>query len=246
MKKIIFIIIIATILNVAISYYFFSDKSTITSSYTLEKAHDETIENWDFYKHFPIILETVSPEFMEELDKQFEDEDDGSLMKSLSAVLLFEANKNEDLRNTIQKSFIDYQEAKKELSQLDLNDLFQKNNTCSNLASDIDSGLKEKENFEFIFYSPILNECIYSISRTTDAIKGYKDSKVLFSGTTRKELDSYVVYVSYNYEDIWGDKGDKWEEQIKTDKQKYLNFILENSLYNFDLLKDVSHIGDSF
>lgn len=244
-KHIVPIVVIATLLNVAISYYFFSNKSDISSSYTLGRAHSETIENWDFYKHFPIILEATDPEFVEELEKQFEDEEDGSFMQLMYASLLFEANQTEPLRDAIKKRFTDYQEGRRTLSGLDSNELFQKNTACSNLAADITKGLKEKEEFEFIFYSPVLNECVYSISKTTDATKGYRDFKVLFSGTTRKEIGSYLAYVSYNYEDILGRKRDEQEGQVKTDKQKYLDFVLTNSLYNFDLLKGVSHIGDS-
>ena len=242
--QIIVILGIATILNVAISYYFLNNKLSIESRYTLNDAYTETVENWHFYKQLPIILELVDPEFTEELEKQFENEEEGA--QSISAVLLFELNKNENLRNAMQKRFADYQDGKEKMSKLDLSDLFQKNNACSNLASDIEKGLKEKEEFEFIFYSPVLNECIYSISRTKDANKGYKDYKVLFSGTTRKELDDYLVYISYNYKDILGGKRDSLKEQVKTEKKKYLDFVLTNSLYNFDLLEGVSNIGNSF
>lgn len=244
-KHIVIILIAATIINAAISYSFIGSGTSKDMEYTLGKAHDETTANWDFYKHLPIILEATDSKFLEGLEDQFEEED-GSVQQSIYAVLLFEANKKVDLRDALQKRMVDYQTEKEKLSKLDSSDLFQKNNSCSNLASDIKKELKTKEEFEFIFYSPVLNECVYSISRPVDATKGYKDYKVLLSGTTRKEMGSYLVYGSYNYEDFSGNKSDSLEDQIKTDKKKYLDFVLTNSLYNFDLLKDISHINDSF
>jgi len=244
-KHIIIILVIATVLNAVISYSFLRGDSGDSSEYTIGKAHEETTGNWDFYEHLPIILEATDSKFIEELGEQLEEEN-GDFAKSFYAVLLFEANKNEGLRKAIQERFTEYNESKSKLSEIDSSDLFQKNTACSNSASDIKKELSDKEEFEFIFYSPTLNECAYSISKTEDASKGYKDYKVIFSGTTRKETGKYLVYASYNYEDFLGNERDSLEDQIKTDKKKYLDFVLTNSLYNFDLLKDVSHIEDSF
>jgi len=244
-KHLVIILVAATIINAAISYSFFGGRTSNDSEYSLGKAHEETIASWEFYKHLPIVLEATDAKFLEGLEKQFEDENSG-FQQSIYAVVLFEASKKTDLMDALQKRLADYKAEKEKLSKLDSSDLFSKNNSCSNLASDIKKELKAKEEFEFIFYSPVLNECAYSISRSVDATKGYRDYKVLLSGTTRKELGNYLVYGSYNYEDFSGNKSDSLEDQIKTDKKKYLDFVLINSLYNFDLLKDVSHIGDSF
>lgn len=243
-KHIVIILVVATIINVVISYSFLGGDTGKDGGYTLGKAHEDTVANWDFYKNLPIILEATDSKFLEGLEEQSEDED-GSVQQSIYAVILFEANKEVELRDALQKRLAEYQTEKEKLSKLDSSDLFSKNNSCSNIASDIKKELKAEEEFEFIFYSPVLNECVYSISRSTNASKGYKDCKILLSGTTRKELGNYLVYGSYNYEDFLGNKRDSLDDQIKTDKKKYLDFVLTNSLYNFDLLKDVSHIGDS-
>lgn len=133
------------------------------------------------------------------------------------------------------------------LSSLNPDELFQKNATCSGLTSGITKGLTKNEVFEFIFYSPKLNECVYSISKKEDSLlRGYKNIKVLLSGSTQKELGEYIVYYSYDFKDYLETEKSVLDVRTRTGKREYVNFILDNSYYKFDLLKGVSDLGGYF
>jgi len=139
-------------------------------------------------------------------------------------------------------------------SRIDKDTLFTKNTECAKLTSNIKDELAkkykstsvvtEKEELNFIFYSPTLNTCTY----TTDYSYNYsnysssknqyytKDSHRIYDVSSNKQLGDYPSYY-YEYPYLT-----KEEASIATKNgdRDYKKFVLENSGYNAKLLKDVN------
>lgn len=132
-----------------------------------------------------------------------------------------------------------------QLSKLEQDNLFQKDTSCASLAQNIKDDLEknklEQESFEFIFYSPTLNTCIYSTelrtSSGTYSAGNYSSetSKKVYNANSRTLLNSYRVYSSKDLDDS------AKSELSKNGRREYMKFILENSNYNIELLENGSY-----
>lgn len=236
-------------------------KTTENKFVGLEKNLTEFSEDTDFYRYLDLYTTLSNEEdyqYVKEAVERFEELEE--IPDFIILILVNELFKDEKVK-TILNNLKDevYAEIKKELTKEEEDELFEKNTACANLITGITEQLASKypeenkwsrytttkdEEFEFIFYSPTMKNCLYSTKYSYDYSDhdSYKDSyntnsKRIYNVSSKTQLEEFTTYYSYNYPYL-----DDEERADETDKNKkgYAKFILENSNYNIDLIKDLS------
>jgi len=261
MKKIYILIILFLIVG---SLGFFAGKNSNGTSENdfanLEKNLTELKKDINFYKKLDLYMALMSENDYKSIKTKIED---SSVSEEFSDfMILFFMNElfeDENIKNTIitLKDEV-YGIKNKELTEEQKRDLFEKDTACANLIFGIKEQLAKKykkntystfsatskEELEFIFYSPTINACLYSteFSYNNDNYDDYSKSyytkdKIIYNASTNTQLKSVATYYSSNYPYLSS-------EERKTTAEKneieYIKFILENSNYNIDLIKDLS------
>jgi hypothetical protein len=218
----------------------------------LEKNLTEMNKEIDFYKYvdsYMTLLEDKEYDYVNEKFQTLTNSDDAQNL--IMVILMNELFKDERVKNDLISLKNNISQAKKDQR----NDAFQKNTACGNLVNDLQNQLKNKskdetflstnteetEKLEFIFYSPNLNTCLYATEYTyhyTD-LKNYdkswnKTAKKVYDASTNKELKDFTTYY-YNYPYL---NSDEAREASEKDTRNFTKYILENSNYNIDLIKN--------
>lgn len=195
----------------------------------------------DYYKDFEIyahLLEFDDFQKMKEVTGALEDNEE--FMNYATLVYLSALSReNSEFENKI-KAVIDI--VKKNKTD---NSSFEQDATCAKLIPGIKETLdkqttgtsREKEELVFIFFSPSLQSCLY-VTEHADYDKSYSSTryKTVYNANTSTKIEQYRVYTSDDY--------DNPEEDRVSDRNSsnFVRYILENSNYNVDLLKEVSFL----
>ena len=244
------VIIIILIILIGVAYFLGKNGSVIGTKSEfggIENTLKEIEKDSYFYQNFGIF----SALFNDEDSKYFKDfgkkmEDEKFVEKNLSLIMLagiFEKDSKikemlEGVKNIYNKN---------KLSDKEKEEIFLKNNDCAKLVADIKNGLKdkyknsygttEKEEFGFIFYSPTLKACVYSTDYDYSYSSGgkyyTKASKMVYNASVQSKIDEFTTY-AYEHPYVK-------EDDVERGNKLYVKFILENSGYNADLLKDFSY-----
>jgi len=250
-KKIIAIVVLIITNVITISFLFANGKISLAGEPNIksdfngiESALGEMEKDAYFYQNFNIF----SNLFNDEDEKYFKQsikklEDEKFLEEKVSLLVLAGIFQKDPKIKEISENAKDLYN-KYKLSDKDKEELFSKNNDCAKLVGDIKDGLKdkyknsygstEKEELGFIFYSPTLKACVYSTNYEYSYASGdkyyTKNSKIIYNASIQTKINEFDTY-AYQY------PGMK-DEDIERGKKLYAKFILENSGYNADLLKD--------
>lgn len=220
----------------------------------LEENMIEFYEDIYFYKGMNAYLSLLKEEQFQYIEDLMTQKEKGEKIEDLFVLLvvheILQDEKAKEIMMTLKSEVQSFQN--KELSKEDEQDLFEKNNSCALLVKDIKEQLSnkyrkdtsggfvsystEKEELDFIFYSPTKKACLYSTTYTYD-YDDYPDNytkteKKVYNAFTQQKEESFKYY-AYKYEH-WDD------EDIQKDKRAYIKFILENSNYNADLIGNIS------
>jgi len=218
----------------------------------LEKNLAEMNKEIDFYKYvdsYMTLLEDKEYDYVNDKFQTLANSDDAQNL--IMVILMNEFFKDERVKNDLLSLKDSISQAKKNQND----DAFQKNTACGNLVNDLQNQLKnrskdetflstnreEMEKLDFIFYSPNLNTCLYATEYTyhyTD-LKNYdkswnKTAKKVYDASTNKELKNFTTYY-YNYPYL---NADEAREASEKDTRNFTKYILENSNYNIDLIKN--------
>lgn len=272
MKKqiIIIIILIAIIIPLAIFFDLDKIKDIFNRENTkiennkfkdLEKNLGELDKDVEFYKHFDLYLSLSDDKKYNQVKEKIDNfwNESKELENLFMLIVVNELFKDEETKNIVNELKKDVYEYKK-LTKEEENEIFEKNNSCAILITSIteqlsnkykntDSKITEKEELDFIFYSPKMKTCLYSteysynyIPSFLDYKNDYKDywysSKIVYNASTNAKINEYKTYYSLDYPLII-DKEES-EKETERNKKNYTKFILENSNYNIELLKDMS------
>ncbi|KPJ54991.1 hypothetical protein AMJ47_02955 [Parcubacteria bacterium DG_72] len=252
MKKIIIllitIVVVLTLTNIITVSFLFNDKETKDSKEGkfsgLELTLEELEKDLDFYKNLDIyfkLLDYEDSEYMGKIEERLDEKiEDDFMLFAVSRII--EDERSKEIINKLKDEVYS-----KKLTEEEKEEIFSKNNACAELATGINEQLKNKfessyniskeEELEFIFYSPSLKSCLYSTAyEYSSTVDDYynKHTKIVYNASTQSKIDEFTVY-AYNYDYLD-------DEDIEKDRKRYVKFILENSGYNADLLKDISYI----
>lgn len=191
----------------------------------------------DFGAYTYLLDSTEYDKVQDSISKIGEDKEFEKQITLMAMKLLFD--KDPSIRASLEQVMDKVELAKTE------DKFFEKNTSCAALAPGIKSSLTSKSSFygqitnefEYIFYSPTLDTCIYTVHRTEPGddftSTHYKD---VFNANTQSLIEGYRVNSSEDYDD------DSEESRSKQGTRNYIKYILENSNYNVDLLRDTSYI----
>ncbi len=233
------------------------NKKNVASEYSELANNLELLEpDVDFYKNIYNYVNLLDEEeykkFKTSAGKLDSEENNEDLAGLITLIYVNELNKNNEVKAIIEdlKSQV-YENTKKELSKDEENELFEKNNTCAQLITGITEQLKNKyenelsttenEELKFITYSPTLKKCVYvtdysyRYTNISDYTESYNySSYIIYNATTNTKINDYTYYY-YNYPYLSDE-----DEDVKSENNKkaYAKYILENTNYNVDLLKD--------
>lgn len=244
------IVVLVTLANAGITYSILNNNQTGDGG-SLDRAISEVESDWDFYKNIGAVLQIVNPEFIDSLEEEYEEEG-SELQEILAGFIVYKINQDEEVKSEFEAIKTAYEKSQIEKGKLSSDSTFEKNTACAALVSGIREEIEPggsifgDDEFEYIFYSPTLNNCIYSVALIEDGKEGYKNYKVLYNASSNNEIGKYLVNVSYGFKGILGNEAKDFEDQISEDKTEYVKFVLENSYYNFDLFKDISYFYTGF
>lgn len=185
----------------------------------------------------------------EEIDREDSKIQNIMILTTISEIMNESGSKDVifELKDTISELLKD--------SKMDKDTLFTKNTECAKLSSNIKNDLtkkykdtsftKEKEELNFIFYSPTLNTCIYTTNydyNYSSYLNGKseyysKNSHRIYDISSDKQLGDYPSFY-YEYPYLTKEQADM---SVKNGNKDYKKFVLKNSGYNAKLLKDINY-----
>lgn len=236
------------ITNIITLYFLFGGNNITTNTKGefggIEKILGDIEKDSYFYQN----LNTFSALFSDEDSKYFEDfgkkmQDEKFEEKKLILVYLASIFQRDSKIKEISEKIKNFYN-KNKLSDTEKEELFSKNNDCAKLVDGIKNGLKDKyknsstttesEGFGFIFYSPTLKTCVYSTDYDYSYSYGKeyytKASKIVYNASVQTKIEEFSTS-AYKHPYVN-------DEDTKRGRKLYSKFILENSGYNADLLKD--------
>lgn len=169
-------------------------------------------------------------------------DEDQALQEEMSALTLgFLFEKKPELKAMIEELQRKVNDSKTEEKY------FEQNTACAALVPGINANLEtsiktfistETREIETMFYSPVLETCVYVVNSTTIENNPYKTivRKQVYNGNSQSLIQTYYIYSSDDYENEA--QGNRSEDE----KRNFVKFILENSNYNVELLKDSDFI----
>ncbi len=214
----------------------------------------------EFYKYLNIYKSLLPEEKFKVVDDRITkiseetEKEDSEIQNTVILTLVSEFLNDSEARKAILELKAEVSNLIKD-SKTDADTLFTKNTECAKLTSNIKDGLvkkykpsnsvTEKEELNFIFYSPTLNTCVYTTNYTysySSCLAGKCDfyskySYKIYDVSSDKHLGDYPSYYTSDYPYITGERAGMETKKGVTD---YKKFILENSGYNAKLLKDVN------
>ena len=252
MKKIIILLIVTVIVlvltNIITIFLLFGDEEKENNKEGKFSGLESTLEklegDLDFYKNLDIYFKLLGhddSEYMGKIEERLDEKiEDDFILFAVSRII--EDDRSKEIINNLKDEVYS-----KRLTEEEKEEIFSKNNACAELVPSIKEQLKDKykqsydiskqEEFEFIFYSPTIKSCLYSTSYShTNSTEDYysEKSKMVYNASTQSKIDEYTVSI---FEHPY-----LTEEDAKNGRKNYVKFILENSGYNADLLKDISYI----
>lgn len=215
--------------------------NTNTSSFNKELSL--LLSNKDFYKNIGtyhnLLNDNDYKNYTELENKLYDDKDAEDFIGLVTLAYIFEHNP------TIKDSFLnlkgELQKKQTQFTEEQQKNNFEANNKCVQLISDLAEKMGENEKTEFIFYSEKLNDCIYVTRNKYITGSGFDktgyDEFFVYKSSTQQKMDSYLIGYHYNY--TYGGTADEKTETERNNKRKFIKFILENSNYSVDLIKDL-------
>ena len=226
----------------------------------LENSFNKLNKDIEFYKYISVYKSLLSDDKLKIVDDRVdkiskETEEENSKVQNMLVLALI----NEVMKETgAEKIILELRDKVSNLlldSKIDKDTLFSKNTECAKLTSNIKdellkkfkstSTIKEKEELNFMFYSPTLNSCVYTTNYEYD-YSNYSLSKSeyytkssfrVYDVSSNKQLGDYPSYF-YKYPYLSEEEANT---AVKNGQKDYKKFILENSGYNAKLLKDVNY-----
>ncbi|TSC86229.1 MAG: hypothetical protein G01um10148_735 [Parcubacteria group bacterium Gr01-1014_8] len=212
----------------------------VSSTSNLERKLNELGKDKDFYANFQYyaaLLNADELKYYREYLAKNEEEITKNLEATMTLLSINEIYKDDRLKSYI----LDLRDRIYE-KQSNNKDFFERNTACGNLANTIQSKLAKDEKLDFVFYSPEKNTCIYATnySFSSSSLEDFYtyEEKRLYDGSTHVKIGSYRVYalgspyLSENEENA----------QEESARVAYIKYILENSGFNVELLKDISYV----
>ncbi|MDO8589978.1 MAG: hypothetical protein Q7R69_01775 [bacterium] len=249
------IIVVLVVIIVWLGIPFVKGKTNMSS---IKVADSGTNEDVEFYKYLNVYKSLLPEDKYKIVDERIKkvaeeaDKEDSKIQNTLILTMSDEIKADPATKDILAQLKKDVADLVKN-SKIDKDTLFSKNTECAKLTSNIKDELSkkyknttfvtEKEELNFIFYSPSMNTCLY----TTDYSYDYsnynnvkseyytKKSDKIYDVSSNKQLGDYPSW-------YWLDPSLSKEEADKavTEGQKsYAKYIFENSGYNAKLLKDI-------
>ncbi len=223
--------------------HFYPPQTIIETPTTPQEETGSTFDD-DFFENSSAYTNLLSEDDFAKFQSKIEDiENSEEINKEIQKMnFTYIVNKDSDLKDLLVKANQEVTTKKKDGAY------FEQSATCANLTSGIKANIKEEDGtyaygitnrkFEYMFYSPTLDTCIYTVNKTQ-----YPGSS--FEGTTYKEVYNANSQTLINTYKIYGYNDSKSESEAKksqAEKRLYIKYILENSNYNVDLLRDTDYI----
>ena len=188
-------------------------------------------KNKEFQEDFFVYSQLLDTENLDIIRKTIDGDEDLEVIEKLISVAIYEVvvERNPDFKNKFEDVIKDVNNNRSEDSY------FKENTACSGLKSNIESGLDTSETFDFVFYSPTYDNCLYVTNDSVPVEAGSYESdtyKRVYRTDSNNQLKSYRTYRSGQYDDV--SESEKSAEELS----KFIKFILENSNYNVDLVRD--------
>jgi len=208
------------------------------SSVSISPNNKTKIENdYEYYKYVSGYKYLLNTEEEKRFDELIENIDDDELVKKLAIsymdVLFKESG---EVKEIIDGVINEVKENKKDI------DYFDKNTSCVSLESSIKDSISSDDSLEFIFYSPSYDSCLYVVSNSykknpSDIYSySYIYEKDIYKAGSSQPIKTFRVYGSDDYDDEF--ENNKSKKGVK----EFVNFVLENSNYNMELLEDSDYI----
>lgn len=220
----------------------------ITKFVGLEKELVDMEKDIDFYRNLDKYKYLLNEEDYALLDKELNKAEENKDFENLTIIFYASyLSKQKDIKNLFEKIKNEINIKKIKYTKAEEDDFFNKNNACINLSKSLAEKLSSEEKLDVIFYSPNTKSCLYVV-RNKYRVEGaaYNDFKSygydtlkVYNSTNQAELEQYIIDYSYNYPNKTEVDTKK---ETENNKSEFIKYILENSNYNVDLLKDISFI----
>ena len=212
----------------------------------IESSLNRLNQDSDFYKHVTSYISLLNDDQYKtvitrykKIGEEIEDQDS----KSFKLLLFTMTNEvmNDEESNRLILELKDRVKLLKSEVKISTSDSFSRSTECASLVGGIKEQLAKDESFEFMFYSPNLNTCVYvtdySFTSSGLSSKYYSESKYkVYNASTNALLKTFPHYY-YQYPYLSKDEADASAEKGEKD---FVKFVLENSGYNAELIKDTS------
>lgn len=231
-----------------------------SSSVFLKTVSSGTSDDIEFYKYLNVYKSLLPEDKYKIVDERIKkiandaDKEDSKLQNTIILAMSEEINADQATKDILTQLKKDVADLVKN-SKLDKDTLFSKNTECAKLTSNIKDELSkkykstlsvtEKEELNFIFYSPSMNTCLYTTDYSYD-YSNYSSGKYesysqksdrVYDVSSNKQLGNYPSWY-WQYPYLSKDEADK---AVIEGQKSYAKFIFENSGYNAKLLKDISY-----
>lgn len=242
-KKSIGFLVLGFLVGLFSTYLFLNNPDSTGEFSNLEKNLTELKKDKEFYMSLGQFATLLDAQDYSYFSKVTDEASESGLEEKMNEMFVLisvnELFKDEKIKNTVLSLKNKIEDEKNKAPNKDT--FFEKNTACANLTGAINSQLVKDEKLEFIFYSPTKNSCLYATQYTFNSYgEEYYTyvEKRIYNGSTHSKIDTYNVYY-YNYPYL---SEEEEESRTKNARAAYVKFILENSGYNADLLKDISYI----
>jgi hypothetical protein len=259
MKKIMFVVInlIVTIITVVAIIFIYNNyykKNEVTTQNNntkfagLEKELTDLEKDIDFYRNMDNYKYLLSKEELDILDKKIDEAEEDEEFENF-AIIFYTSyfSKQKDIKDLFEKLKNEIDTKKIKYTKTEEDNLFNKNNSCISLTDTLEKKLSKDEELNFIFYSPTTKSCLFvatnkyryssgSYMNNNYVSYGY-DTLKIYNSDGQSEIGSYIIAYSSDYPHLSKEKA---EAAASANKASFIKYILENSNYNVDLLKDTS------
>lgn len=237
--------LIGAILLAGVAGFFLGQQSgslfgtSTTSSDKIGPTFSQLEEDKDFYKDV-FLYSALLPQkdylhIKDEIDQLDEREVQNLVMLTAASKLFNASERNREIFLSLRDQVENKKDANAE------SDTFEKDASCADLTSNVKQDLGEDEEFQFMFYSPTRDSCLYSIEYSSSSGSLFDDNYE--SQTEYQVYDAHTQKMINEYEVRHSDMSDEssLKEEVEVNRKGYVSFILENSGYNTELLEDISY-----
>ncbi len=255
MLKNIIIACLVAVIGVLVVLPYVKGNSSISS---LQVANSGTNEDVEFFRYINVYKSLLPEDKFKIVSERINkvsgeaDKEDSKIQNTLILAISDEIKQDPTTKDILSQLKKDVATLVKN-SKIDKDTLFSKNTECAKLTSNIKDELSkkyknttyvtEKEELNFIFYSPSLNTCLYTTDYSYDysnytfgKSESYtKKSDKIYDVSSNKQLGDYPSWY-WEYPSLSKEESDK---AVTEGQKNYAKFIFENSGYNAKLLKDI-------